>query len=314
MKSTRKVAIHLLLFMLLTSTLASCGGGSGNHFSGHVLDGVSIDSSNYISVFSRGVSELADLDTYIIRAVNGIDLNNLTLVSSTANGFTLACLNNNGRVTVTSVNASTVNILFDNCLLNNLVTGSTAFYHNRMNSSYSNQSGAGNYPFVNFDWELVQDVTFSNLTIVEDGVSLELNGDAEITESNNVANLQYQARLQSNNLLAEIADDANTRVIEYSEVLYDALIDTGVNVTSIDYDFIANISPDTGDISMTTYDRFVFDADDVLQEVNALVNTGNSVMTIKGQGNDTVVVSIDTNNDGMDDEEIVTSWPVLNAL
>ena len=313
MKMLKIFLLRGFIVSLLGGVLSACGGGSGSNFTAITLNGIAINTSNYTAVFRNGVSDLADINNYIITAVNRFDITNLNILSNTANSVTYECLNTGGWVRVNLINTNTADMLFNNCELRYLTSFDTAVLNNRLYTSYSSQDGIVNYPFVNFDWKLVQTVSFTNLTITEDGITLILSGDAVITESNNVAGLQYQGRISSSNLVVNLTDGNNSRSIDYSSLVYNSFLNTATNVSTIDFDFLADVSPDIGAIRMTTQDAFSFDANDTLQDVFTTITTGTSSMTISGEGNNNLTVAIDSQNDGTFEESIATSWPQLNA-
>ncbi len=323
----KKSLIPAFSMLALGITLISCG-GSGGSTPTVTLNGIVIDANNYESVFRSGVALSADIIEDLINLGDEVDPSTLDVLQTNGNVTSYRCSNQDGTLQITQVNTSTIELVFTNCDLPK--NSPTTRYNNKVVVKILSSSGdVDQIPNVNFNWNLTQKATFTDLTLSNTGSgpvhggrsasrqanqTIIFNGDAVVLQSNNIASSLVHNKLTSSNLVVDNTDiSGNQLTYQYSQILYDTLSNYSNDDTNIDYDFTANIT-DIGDIQLTTNPvlRFVTNVV-VLDSGSAVLTTGNSTVKFEGTGNNAVDVSLDPENDGTFEAPISTDWNQLSS-
>lgn len=307
---------QLLLPGILATTLVACGGGGGNEVATESpLNGIAISATNYQGVLQNGILGSAKAVTNLMYAGNEIDLSNLSTTASTSNSITYACDNNSGTLRRITLNSNTHQWVFNNCHITNSQP-STRYDGTMVTNTVMNSGTLSDVGDLSKDWDTSQVVTLTNFTQqspINGGDRLTSNGIINVDTSNNLSLDLNRITLSSTSLIIDSINESSAQATSYafSNLYYDLQEDIVDKSAQNDLDFTAKIT-DIGDLKLTTGPQLVYDRNELLQSGTVTATTGNSTARLVAIGNDSVEISLDSNNDGVYEITVPSNWSTLS--
>ena len=318
MKIRIKKPAQLILASILSTTLVACGGGGGSDSAEDdtsASSGLVITNSNYEAAFKTGVAGSFEVALRLMFSGNDVDVNDLTLMSSTSSTRTYSCDNQGGTLQITALSSDTNEVVFDDCQVSSF--GSSSHYQGITTVKTVVNSGSlndiGSY---NSDWDITQTISFNNYIETSpavNGMSRRANGNMILESSNNLSDAVNQSAMRSMNLTIDLTDVSNvTTTYSFSDIYYDLQEDIDTEYLQSDIDFTATITG-IGNVDLITTTPLEFDDIGTLLSGEGHVTTGASSAKMVATGSDNIAISLDPENDETYESPIVTTWSAIGG-
>lgn len=331
---------HNLLIILVTCFfLSACNSNDDSLPLDTIeLNGIVINSDNFETVFRTGLvnsGKITNALSYALTSLASSDLslftelpqNDSNTTSYECNTYDLGFARDSGQAGTLKISNSepdTQEWLLDDCYINSTNQSYSGKFSVRTTVNSGNISEINNSDRSDYNWSVTRTFSLVDFYIPEanwSGLSYSHSGDFEITSSNNTTNFSTRTIISSPNL--SVDEETNSGVIinySYTDLSRDSLLQylsadrSQLDITSIDYEFLANIS-NIGDIQMTMDSALVLKDRVLLRSGTGSISTGKSTakfvsIGVDGDsfGSNDIEISLDPENDGTFEDPILTSW------